>query len=257
MDDGFICADADANLFITNANITDLTQKEAICTLVAGLKSNGIWSKMKAIYPFVGGTASQHKFNLKNPLDTDLAYRLDFNGVLTHSSTGVKGDGITGYADTFFIGDLNNVHISIYIPNNTASNGGIEMGARDNTFVINFTQLNVSFTDGNLYGGAQTTLFSPLSNSNSQGFYLTSRLSSSQYVNYKNSSKIQTISSASTNIVDYSMYIGARNENGVLPSFFSDREFSFATAGEGLNDTESLNLYNIIQTFQTTLGRNI
>ena len=58
--------DADALAFITAANITDTTQKSAINTLVTQLKTYGIWSKLKAVYPFIGGTAEQHRWNLKN-----------------------------------------------------------------------------------------------------------------------------------------------------------------------------------------------
>ena len=60
--------DADAQAFITAASITDPTQQSAINTLVVNLKSYGIWNQMFAIYPFVGGTAASHKWNLKNPL---------------------------------------------------------------------------------------------------------------------------------------------------------------------------------------------
>lgn len=39
--------------------------EESINELVKDLKSNNLWDKMKAIYPFVGGTVSSHRFNLK------------------------------------------------------------------------------------------------------------------------------------------------------------------------------------------------
>ncbi len=55
--------DADAQAFIDAAGITDATQQSAIRTLVGDLKTYSIWSKMKAIYPFCGGTASSHKWN--------------------------------------------------------------------------------------------------------------------------------------------------------------------------------------------------
>ena len=94
--------DADAQAFITAAAITDVTQQNAINTLVVDLKGYNIWTKMKALYPFVGGTASTHKFNLKNPLDTDAAFRLTFSGGWTHSSTGALPNGTNAYADTKF-----------------------------------------------------------------------------------------------------------------------------------------------------------
>ncbi len=37
----------------------------AINELVKDLKSNNLWDKMEAIYPFVGGTVSSRRFNLK------------------------------------------------------------------------------------------------------------------------------------------------------------------------------------------------
>ena len=60
--------DPDAQAFLTAAGITDATITSAINTLVVDLKGYNIWTKMKAVYPFVGGTAAAHKFNLKNPL---------------------------------------------------------------------------------------------------------------------------------------------------------------------------------------------
>jgi hypothetical protein len=65
--------DADATAFIAAAGITNLTQAAAISTLVDDLKTYGLWTKMKALYPFVGGSAASHKFNLKDPRDLDAA----------------------------------------------------------------------------------------------------------------------------------------------------------------------------------------
>ena len=110
--------DADAQAFITAAGITDATQQSAINTLVTDLKGYGIWTKMKAIYPFVGGTSSTHKWNLKDPRDLDAAFRLVFNGGGTHSSTVYKPNGTNGYADTKLspssVQTLNSTHISFY-----------------------------------------------------------------------------------------------------------------------------------------------
>jgi hypothetical protein len=93
--------DTNAQAFITAANITDATQQTAINDLVIGLKADGLWTGITAIYPFVGGTASTHKWNLKDPRDLDVAYRLSFNGGWTHNSNGITGNGINTYAETF------------------------------------------------------------------------------------------------------------------------------------------------------------
>ncbi len=95
--------DADAQAFITAAGITNPTQQSAINTLVVDLKGYNIWTKMKALYPFVGGTAATHKWNLKDPRDLDAAFRLVFYGGWTHSSTGITGNSINTEALTKLI----------------------------------------------------------------------------------------------------------------------------------------------------------
>ena len=91
--------DPDAQAFITAASITDPTQQSAINTLVTDLKGYGVWTKMKALYPFCGSTASQHKWNLKDPRDLDVAFRLVFSGGGTHSANGAWPNGTNAYAN--------------------------------------------------------------------------------------------------------------------------------------------------------------
>jgi hypothetical protein len=86
----------DAQAFITAAGITDPTQQSAIITLVADLKGYSIWTKFKAIYPIVGGIASSHAVNLKTPGTFNLTYAVG----VTHSSTGMIGNGTSRYANT-------------------------------------------------------------------------------------------------------------------------------------------------------------
>ena len=51
-------SDTDAQAFLNAAFITSQTQANAINTLVTDLKTAGVWTKMMAIYPFVGGNAT-------------------------------------------------------------------------------------------------------------------------------------------------------------------------------------------------------
>lgn len=45
--------DSSASAFFTATGITGATEQQAVNTLVTSLKSAGLWSKMKAVYPFV------------------------------------------------------------------------------------------------------------------------------------------------------------------------------------------------------------
>jgi len=40
-------------------------------------------------------------------------------------------------------------------------------------------------------------------------------------------------------------------------SNYSNRQQSFASIGDGLTDAEALSFYNAVQTFNTTLGRQV
>ena len=52
-------SDPDAQAFVTATQIQNTLQANAVNTLVTGLKSANLWSKMKAIYPFVSDNVNQ------------------------------------------------------------------------------------------------------------------------------------------------------------------------------------------------------
>ena len=108
-----------AEAFIKAAGITNSTQQTAIKTLVNDLNGYGLWSKMKAIYPMVGGTATSHSYNLKDTTK----FQITWNGGLTHSSNGVTPNGTNGYGDTGINSStlsisVNSIHISSYLKTN-------------------------------------------------------------------------------------------------------------------------------------------
>lgn len=74
--------------FITLGNVTDLTQISALNNLYSELVAANLWSKMTALYPFIGGTTNvAHRLNL---IDATL-YPLDFQGSVVFSSNGISG----------------------------------------------------------------------------------------------------------------------------------------------------------------------
>ncbi len=245
--------DADAQAFITAAGITDNTQKSAIETLVTDLKGYGIWTKMKALYPFVGGTSSSHKWNLKNPLDTDAAFRLVFNGGVTHSSNGILPNGTNGYANTYYnpfnnLSDINSNHISIYSRTNVS--GGIDMGGGAGAVLVD---LETKYS-GTSYNWNMAS-FHTHTNTDSTGHYINTRTASNAFKLIKNGSTTlgSSTGSAGATKPNNNYYIGVRNYDAT----YANREYAFASIGDGLNDTEAANFYTAVQTFQTTLGRNV
>ena len=252
---GSLQMDADAQAFITAANITDTTQQSAINQLVLDLKSANIWAKMKAIYPFVGGTASQHRFNLKDPRPVASAFYLDFYGGGTHSANGYKPDGATAYADTKLKPtDMaqNSAHMSIYL--RTLFDNGIDIGVNTNNRFWISANLGVGTPPRGLLNLVPFTATG--SNIPTQAFYLASRTNSNTNKLFRNASLISNETGTSTPPEAYNIYLGACNNNNVifLPS---SREQSFTSIGDGLTDAEATSLYNAVQTFNTTLNRQV
>jgi hypothetical protein len=251
--------DPDAQAFITAASITDPTQQSAINQLVLDLKGYSIWTKSDAIYPFVGGTASQHKFNLKNPLDTNAAFRLVFTGGWTHSSNGILGNGINVSADTFLTPStdqsINSKHFSVYSRTNNTT--GAEFGSltggttypgdalliRENALGTNtsFYAFNESFPNSTI----NTT-------TDSTGFFISTRTASNAKKLYRNGSTIGTSTSTSAAQPNSSVKIG-----NFASSYYTTKQYAFMSIGDGLTDTEAANFYTAVQAFNTMLARQV
>jgi hypothetical protein len=254
-----VAYDADAQAFITATGISG-TNANAINTLVIDLKAANIWTKMKALYPMVGGTATAHKFNLKNPLDTDAAFRLVFSGGGTHSSNGYLPNGTNAYADTFLTPSVtltsSNNHLSIYNRTNTAANTGVDIGSYNAGSPFFYCLFYTRFT-GDLFLLANgNTSFPTTSNTNSQGMYIMSKISASNTSGYKNNTKVINNALSGTGISTQKIFIGASNNAGTSGNF-NNREIAFSSIGDGLTDAEALSFYNAVQTYQTTLGRQV
>ena len=261
--------DSDAQSFITAAAITDSTQQGAVDALVKDLKNYGLWTKMKAIYPFVGGTANSHKFNLKDPRNVDGAFRLQFFGGWTHSATGAKPDGSTGYADTFLNVSTNfNTtsfnHLSYYSRTpeaatlldyvigvgtttpNISFNGLVIRRSNNSGFFVADYPSNILFRNS---GGLNT---------NGSGYFVGTQQGQNIKL-FRNSllvsSNNQTQIPPGT-LLNQTFIFGAARVDNVI-QHFTNRECGIATIGDGLTDTEAANLYTAVQKYQTTLGRQV
>lgn len=255
--------DADAQAFITAAGITDSTQQSAIQTLVTDLKGYGIWTKMKAIYPFVGGTASTHKWNLKDPQDTDAAFRLVFNGGWTHSSTGALPNGTNAYADSKLnpssILSSNSSHLSHYsrtqVINTNSHDIGCETGGGTNN--LDLFQYYSAVSNKGYIDGSYPTDAAENNNTDTTGFLIGSRTSSTSLKIYFENSLLNTNTNTKTlGYPNYNIFIGATNQAGGAGAY-STKECAFASIGDGLTDTEAGNFYTAVNAFQTTLSRNV
>ncbi len=266
--------DSDAQAFFTAAGITDSTQKSAVNQLVLDLKSYSVWSKIIGIYPFVGGSASTHKYNLKDPRDLDAAYRLTFGGSWTHNSNGVTGDGSTTYADThcdlhavttinsIAIGVYNRIHSTssqkawgAYYLNYDSETGVTHPGLQTHFYVNVGTYVFLS--DMGDLGGASNRNY--ITNPDNSGLMMANRPSSSVHSIYRNGTKLKTNTPSGGGIKtgSYLAFGACYKINGPLWEANDVRNYALAFMSTGLTDTEASNIYTAVQAFQTTLGRNV
>lgn len=250
---GCIVSDPDACAYLSATGITDVTQSNAINQLVIDLKADNLWTLMDAIYPIIGGTSFTHKFNLKNPLDTDSAFRLSFNGAWTHSSTGATATATALTYANSHLSMLNNTtiddfHVSMY--SRTDLNGAFYDWGTPTTNIQFFSRLsNLIISDSYDTAGGAGRITS--ASATSIGFFIASRTTPIKHAVYFNGVSQAFNNTTVGSLVDTPIYFGSSGGTG------SGREYAFFTIGVGLDDTQSLNLYNAIQIFQTTLGRNI
>lgn len=251
--------DPDVDAFLTATAITDSTQVAAVAQLVADLKTDGLWSKLKAIYPFVGGTAAAHKFNLKDPRDLDAAFRLTFVGGWTHSATGAMPS--SAYADTHFVpsshfasadsGSLGFYSRSLAgVP--TPAGPNYDMGC-STAGDLRATIVVCNYWTGATYLDYGTAVYPNAVSGDGRGLFCANRLSSTVTTGYRNGAQIIN---QSDDVVqpNFSLYVGGNNTAGT-PSYFSTKQCAFAFMGDGLTPTEHANLYAAVQAFETALSR--
>lgn len=250
--------DPDALAFIIAAGITNPTQISAIDNLVIDLKFFNVWNKLTVAYPFVGGTATPHSYNLINPA----ANQLLFSGGWSHSSTGALPNGTNAFANTG-IGPLsfpqNDLHFSYYSRTNTATTGQRDIGAQQFGVFLSFSMMAIK-DGGELFASfvnSNGVAYPTSSNTNSQGFYVSQRISSSSVNGFKNGIQAHTTNlSNSVSRANRTFYIGALHFN--TSGFgFSSKEVAFSSIGTQLNATEQADYYTSVQTYQTALSRQI
>lgn len=251
-----IVYDSDAQAFFVATGLISTAQKNAVNDLVLSLKSGSIWTKFLAIYPIIGGTASAHSYNLKAPAQ----YQITWVGGPTHTATGVDFDGATQYGRTGIVPStdqtIQNISLHYYSRENVAAATTIEIGSMISTTQRVQILLRVA---GDLFLSDQyNTTGGRLSvaNANSSGLFSASRTSAASHSAFRNGASIGSNATSGGTLPTVEYYLGAQNNAGVAANF-SSKECAFAAIGQGLTDAELANLYTVVNTYQTALGRNV
>lgn len=241
--------DADAAAYFAAASITDTTQKSAWNQAVIDLKAASLWTKLVRVYPLMGGDATKHSFCAKS------LTQITWSGTVTHNANGITGDGSTGYGDTGLAGTsttANDVAFGIYSRTNIAENSrdiASSNGIGNNTCLGIWTE----YSDNNSYFDNDVTARITVATGTSLGLILDSRTASNDHRAFRNGSQIGSTSTVAQGSRSANNFLLLSEQGGA----FSSRNLALAFVSAGLTPTNVANLYTAIQTFQTTLGRNV
>lgn len=250
--------DSDAADFFSRASISDTTQKNAVNQLVLDMKSAGVWTKIRAIYPFVGGSSSSHSHNLKSS-----SYQITWNGTITHNANGVTSNGGVGsYGDTGLnlnTMTVNSLSVGAYSRTQGQDDGWDVSAEHDNT---NFdrgvrkrdsTDL-ATFADGNY---AQTIT---VAETDGRGFFVVSRTASNSLKGYKNGSEVgsRTDAQFSYGSVNFTLFANKYIiENVSDPQYWNGDNLAFVFIGDGLTGGEVTSLNTAVEACQDSLSRGV
>jgi hypothetical protein len=241
--------DADAQKFFDSSAISDTSQRSAINDFVKELKDSSLWTKFMAIYPMLGGSANTNKWNLKDPRNSDDAYRLTFTGTPTFSGSGVLFSTPNDFADTHLYDSLlvyNDNSISYFSKTENTING-YDMGCSDNVSPYNEFGIYQSMDATNWFGYYEFGTV-PLS---TKGLFMIS-VTVNDIKRFDNG--IMTMSKGSSPVNSFTgMPILIGTVSGATT--VGQRECVLATIGKGLSDVEAQSFYNIANNFEVKLNR--
>jgi len=261
--------DADAAAYLAAVIATGGTLNSTISgatdTLYTSLKSAGLYSKLSRFYPMLGTTSSTMAVEGKNPSLNPIG----FNGSWTFDYSGATGDGsttygnigridlidnasFTGYSHSFYVTkQANNIATFEYDISafNTSNNGSYGDG-------INFRYTRfgddcpAAYTTPVYYDGFFGATISASTIPTTSGVQMV-QAQTNQIVNGPGGNVTYV-----NNVPSIPVYFGARNENNSSAIYNSTKRYAFLTIGSYLTTSEMTTLESIINTFQTTLGRN-
>ena len=252
--------DVDANAYMLASN--NERWQPVINSLFTDLKSQGLYNKTQAFYPFLGTTAAQHKWNAKNPLDTNAAFRLQFFGGGTHSNLGYQCNGTNAYANTFLVPsavqNVNSNGLTVVVGtnnNNVIATESFDIGSYT-------SDSNGSFISTKLNNSSYSKICGLNSNNprivitgtnEARGVFTGSKTESNIHKLTRNSSILGTGTGGGT-LPSIPIWIGALNINDTIYAPSSQR-IQFTAIHEGLTDAEVVAFHTIIDNFESAIGR--
>jgi hypothetical protein len=251
-------ATAYINAVLSNGGTLSAGEQTAIDTLFVDLKTNSLYNKFYAIYPFAGAVASSNMLNAKNPIDSDAAFRITFSGGWVHDTNGSNANGSNCLGNTHIqainhLIDFDKSYAMYQSEVNTLAGGweGMYQGGSADVFGLNLYPGNASVSVG-LNVNYGSVYFPPTF----KGCYITTLTSAADRRLYYNGIEAYVLTDKAPNPftlpLDY--YLGCLNSSD-SPILFNNFQHNFYSLGSSLTPYEAVVLNTIIINFLTSMGR--
>lgn len=256
--------DADAAAYLAEVLLSggtlDATASGATNTLFTELKSNGLWDGMIYMYPFLGGNDGGQSVEAK------LNYNLEFVGGWTHDASGATSNGINAYAETNWIpSGTTGLNISggtfgIYVGEDVTADATRAFGCNyymEDIEHVASLSLSPKFITGNIQGEIWEGEFGNEGGtvSNSTGLFAIGKTGDTNTQLWYRDTIYSNLSSTPYGLPDRSLYLGALHfyAGG---NQYSNYKHQFDFGHTGMTESQYLIFNQLVQDFQSTLGRN-
>ena len=256
-----------ADDYVTATGITEASHIAALEQLELDLfaanliTDTGTSTLIKALHLYGGslGTAAAHKWNFLNALDTDAAFRDTYSGGLTHSTSGITGNGTDGYIDCHFahsdFAGQNDAHVLSYCRNNTTTGYKSLWGAINTSFLgtIFFPRATANLLIS-LFGSTG----SGTANADASGLWIHSRTGATADNLYRNGALFyaQGFTSNASYPAANILHLATDYNESALTYRYSDANICAKGFGNGLTATQANDYADCLNTYFTTLGLN-
>jgi hypothetical protein len=239
------------------------TVSAATVTLFTSLVSNGLYDKIITMYPYIGGVAASCL--IEGKLQT--AYNMTYNGGWTFNASGATPNGTSGWATNNMFANtgvtLNDNSMWTYVGTNPAVTAyQAEIGTNDysatNKLLIMVGGTNTAGDTGTYFDNCNSTsriIIPSATIPTALGFFGNNRTSSTVFNVWNKGVKLSTKTATNTSTLPSDKF--QFPVDGATLVQYSSRRHQFDIIGKGFNDTEAVALSTIINTFQTSLGRNV
>lgn len=232
-----------------------LLRKTQINTLIGSLISAGVWGKLDGLYLMAAADSQAARLNwVQN------AYNLiPVNSPAFTADRGYAGDGSTSYLNTNFVPATagghyaqDSAHLLVVDRTARAANNFAQLGCIDAVSSHIRTRLTGDFFLGNVNEATNAVI----TNTNSDGRFITNRVDASTVRLYRNGSLLGTASVASNGLNTHSFFIcGVSSASGTLFLPSSD-QLSCAGFGASLSPSEAAAYDAALSTYLSAVGAN-